>query len=139
VLGFGSFAVLNKLVSRNSAVIAALAGLIAQTGWFAVGAIAVPDQAGNVIIDLVVNTILIAAIFFRPGYVSAGFAVAWNVLGIGVLAMEYNAGAPGMERAMLAHLALRVVILAAAVMIMVYRANPDLLPDHEEEAEEAYQ
>src|SRR5918994_1829678 len=62
ILGIGSFVILKKLIDRNPAVIAALAGLIAQTGWFVIGVIAMPELAPDVILDIVVNCILFAAL-----------------------------------------------------------------------------
>ena len=136
-----SFVLLKKVVDRNVAVIATMAAIIAQTVWFLVGAIFVPGQAPNVALDLIVNLILLAAIFFRPGYVSAGIAILWNVLGIGVIGYDLanapeaagNALVSVEQRALVAHIILRAIIVAAAAMICVYKANPDLLPDEDDD------
>jgi hypothetical protein len=143
ILGFGSFALLKKLIDRNVAVIATLAALIAQTGWFLIGAIAVPDQISAVVIDLVINAVLIGAVLWKPGYISAALAIAWNAFGVFVLTTQYSAAPVGGsgevlsldQRALIAHIVLRVAIIAAAATIMIFKANPDLLPDSEEEEE----
>jgi hypothetical protein len=144
ILGGVSFVLLKKVVKRNVAVIATLAAIIAQTGWFLVGAIFVPGQAANVAIDILVNLILLVAIYWRPGYVSAGIAIVWSTLGIAFTGYDL-ANAPAAagyalvsveQRALVAHIILRLFIVAAATMICVYKANPDLLPDEAGEGEE---
>lgn len=143
ILGGASFVLLKKLVDRNSAVSACLAALIAQTGWFTVGAIFVPSQAASVIPDILINCILIAIIFFKPGYVSAGLALVWSLFGSAIAGVQLanapdaagNALVSVEQRALIAHLILRLIIAGAAVMIMVYKANPDLLPAPEEDEE----
>jgi hypothetical protein len=51
VLGGATFALLKRVSDRNVAVLAAISALVAQTGWFLIGAIAVPDQASLVIVS----------------------------------------------------------------------------------------
>lgn len=144
ILGGASFVLLKKIANRNVAVTAALAAIIAQTGWFLVGAIAVPGQAANVALDIGVNVILLAILYFRPGYVSASIAIAWNALGIAVVGYDLTSApeAAGdvlvsvQQRALVAHIILRAVIVAAAGMIIIYKANPDLLPDEAEEEDD---
>lgn len=144
IAGGASFVLLKKVVNRNVAVIATMAAIIAQTVWFLAGAIFVPGQAGNVALDIIVNLILLAATFLRPGYVSAGIAMLWNVLGIGFIGYDLanapeavgNALVSVEQRALVAHIILRAIIIAAAAMICVYKANPDLLPDDDEDEDQ---
>lgn len=145
IVGGASFVLLKKVVNHNVAVIATMSAIIAQTVWFLAGAVFVPGQAANVALDIIVNLILLAAIFFRPGYVTAGIAIAWNVLGIAFIGYDL-ANAPEaagnelvsvQQRALIAHIILRAIIVAAAAMICVYKANPDLLPEDGDEEEDA--
>jgi len=143
IVGGASFVLLKKVTKRNTAVIATLAALIAQASWFLLGAIVVPAQAPDVILDIGIDAVLIAAIFFRPGYVSAGLAILVNLAGIVIVGFNFadSASDPNVllsvqQRAVIAHIILRAIIVGAAAMIIVYRANPDLLPD-ETEGEEA--
>lgn len=142
LVGFAAFALLKKSTDRNVAVLAALAAIIAQTAWFLVGAIAVPAQASTVLLDIVVNAILIAAIYLKPGYVSAGFALLWNVLGVVMTGLMLSAtsgdGLSADQRALLAHIILRGIIVLASAAIMIFKAHPDLLPESEEEEEPMY-
>lgn len=112
---------------------------------FVIGAVALPAQASTVLVDVIVNVILIAAIYLRPGYISAGSALLWNLLGVVMTGLMFSAssgadGLPGLsvdQRALLAHIILRTIIVLAAAAIMIFRAHPDLLPGVDED-EEAY-
>jgi len=136
IAGIGSFALLSKISDRNVAVNAALAGLTAQTVWFGAAAIFAPDQASAVYLDLVVNVILMAAIYFKPGYVSAGFTALWQIIGLGLLLTQSDASTFQAERAVLAHFILRSVILCAAAAIIIFKIHPDLIPDREDEEDD---
>ena len=140
IVGVASFVLLKKVIDRNTAVIATLAALIAQASWFLLGAVLAPDRASDVIGDIVIDAILITAIFFKPGYVTAGLAILVNLAGIVIVGLNLSdaAGDPNAllsveERAMIAHIIVRVIIVGAAAMIIIYKANPDLLPDEEED------
>jgi Na+-translocating ferredoxin:NAD+ oxidoreductase RnfD subunit len=124
-----------EILDRNTAVVATLSALIAQTGWFLIGAVAVPDQLSAVFIDIVINAVLLGAVFIRPGYVSAGLAIAWNIFGIIVNVSMLTVAEFGEQRALAAHIALRLIIVASAAMIIIYKGNPDLLPGSDEDGE----
>jgi hypothetical protein len=143
IVGGASFVLLKKVTKENTAVIATLAALIAQASWFLLGAILQPGRAPDVILDIVVDAVLIAAIYFRPGYVSATITIAWNAIGTAFIGYQL-ANAPEAtgaalvsveQRALVAHIILRLIIAGAAAMIMIYKANPDLLPDDVEDEE----
>ena len=144
ILGGASFVLLKKIVDRNVAVVATLAAIIAQTGWFAVGIIAVPAEAAGAVPDIAINLLLLAIIYFKPGYVTAGLAILWNGLGIAMvgyrLAMAPEGAGDALmtveQRALIAHIALRAIIIAAAAMIMIFKANPELLPDETDDEDE---
>jgi hypothetical protein len=141
VVGFASFYLLRKVVDRNIAVIAAMAAIIAQTGWFLIGAVAMPSHASDVILDIVINCVLLAAIFFRPGYVSAVLTILWNLAGIAFTGLQLASAPTGGgsdllsvdQRALIAHLVLRLIITSAAVAIIIFKANPDLIPTPDED------
>lgn len=135
IVGFGSFFLLKKLVDRNVGVIAALASIIAQTAWFLIAVLIAPEEMSAVSVDIAFNVALLAIVYIWPGYVSAGIVIAWAAFGIlaNIAAMT---GQPlEVQRALAAHLILRAVIIASAVAIMIFKANPDLLPDPAEAEE----
>ena len=139
LLGFLSFVALTKTVRKPAGVCAVLAALISQTGWFLIGAIAVPSQASAVVPDIVVNSALMAWIFFRPGYWAAGAIVLVHLAGVVLNVVQLSAAGAGDERAFIAHIVLRAIIVAAAVMVIIYKANPGLAPEEGEEPDYAEQ
>ena len=142
IAGGAAFVILKKVVDRNVAVIATLAALIAQTCWFLLGAILLPGQAANVALDIAVNVALIVLVFWKPGYVSSALTIAWAILGVVIVSLDLGTGHPGpdafmtmQDRALIAHIIMRIAIIAAAATIMIFKAHPDLIPSSADEEE----
>jgi hypothetical protein len=131
-VGFGAYALLTKFVRKNIAVRAALALLIAQTVWFAIGALADPAHAGSVLPDIVLNVLLGALLFLWPGYITAGLTIFVHGAALLLVFSQFDGGSLDMERAMLAHFILRLGIILAAGVVIILRIHPDLDPEEEE-------
>lgn len=133
VLAVGSFFLISKLLKRNVAVKVVAALLIAQLGWMVAALLLQPASLPVVGIDLAVDVLLTALILYAPIYVSTPLTIAWTILGIYLVSQQIGTGDAAADRALYVHGALRVGTLLGVAAMIIFKLNPDLVPDDEDE------
>lgn len=126
VIGFVAFFVLLEFSSHSPAINVVLAALCAQTGWFALGVLIMPSLLSQVALDIIFNVILITWVLIRPNMIVLGLAFLGQLAGLIVnVYVLTTASTMQQGKALIAHVLLRGLILAAVSMAAYQRMRPE--------------
>ena len=82
--------------------------------WIVAGAMAIPGALPLVMVDVVLNLFLMLWLLVRPGYAVAAMILLYELFGLVTNLMGLK-GAWELDQLALLHIAVRLVIIAAAI------------------------